>query len=1104
MGAPVTSGLTVLNAMTSTSGLVVIQESGASCTLSASAGTIRALDTSTGSGIFGVRVPFSSVDFTGQLLSYGMRRSVGTLASFASGGVRIRLYSNSGLTEYAEWILSGAASLPVVITSFVLDPANTSLRANATAGFSITTIQAVEFRALRDPAQTANADIFVSQLGRLSAISITDGVGSPATFNDFTNINWRTTNTSITRFNTGQYQSNVPLRIGNASTQTAFAESLPSVIFAAPSDSSSNPAYTIYDAGRVGLEINTASSDSTTLTLPILNGLGGGALVSQGSGTINISGGGFSRMSLISLSRGTYNVTFNNCARVRLLGADISRSVIESTTSTLGAIEVTNLVNCNIDNCTIRNNTLSPGVLFNGVTGSKTLTNVTFSGNTTDIRATNLGGGTLTLTLSGGTFPVTSSTDGSGTLIVQRPAVTFTAGSLATSTFNNVRCRLSLVPGGETGVAFTSSDVNATANTITLSGLNGKINTDTVIRVDGLDLPLPLTSDRVYYVAGGYTSGNTIQLSSTPGGSPIDLTDVGSGSMQAVLFTQLDLSLITSGAYTVNLTTAATAEGVTLANGDILCLQAMHWAGTPQTVSPATASKYLEKFIQYQGSSISDLSVLETDIYHNLFSQALGTDGSLTDEFSLDAGSPGRIQIVIDDADAITRTDRGYLFYCYVQWSFVGMQILRGQIEAESENKLLINGDLTLRALQKTRILGPYISRADGDFLGAEDSELIEWQFSNQVGYTITQEVPVNLSTDVLAMIQGTLSLVSAIATGTGSSGGSGGGGLTQADVRTALGMASANLDTQLSSIKSDSSAIKTQTDKFTFTGSDVKATLDGEKVTVQTNEDKSGYSLTQSFPTNFSLLSINGTGQVVSSNFVAAPSTSSIADAVEAKLTDEFAAIPGQVWSNVSRTITDKTGFSLTQTFPTNFSLLSIDGTGRVIASNFVAAPDVNSIATAVNNVLSDDFSALSNQIGDPLQFNEYTAPPSTTAISNAVSSSLSSSFTSLSNQIGDPLQFNEYTAPIDYTTSLNAILNRVNSIPTNPILDSSALAVTTIPSILTGVSNLLKVRVPTVGQSVSVKAPTTSNPGYVRTSDNSIDLTWTVDNNGVETLEG
>lgn len=71
---------------------------------------------------------------------------------------------------------------------------------------------------------------------------------------------------------------------------------------------------------------------------------------------------------------------------------------------------------------------------------------------------------------------------------------------------------------------------------------------------------------------------------------------------------------------------------------------------------------------------------------------------------------------------------------------------------------------------------------------------------------------------------------------------------LTQADVRTAVGLASANLDTQLTTIDdfldTEVLAIKAQTDLFTFTGNDVKATLDGETVTVGTNNDKAGYAL--------------------------------------------------------------------------------------------------------------------------------------------------------------------------------------------------------------------------------------------------------------------
>jgi len=66
-------------------------------------------------------------------------------------------------------------------------------------------------------------------------------------------------------------------------------------------------------------------------------------------------------------------------------------------------------------------------------------------------------------------------------------------------------------------------------------------------------------------------------------------------------------------------------------------------------------------------------------------------------------------------------------------------------------------------------------------------------------------------------------------------------------------------------------------------------------RVTVISNQDKTGYSLTQSFPANFATLSIDGSGRVT-------------------------------VGSNA-----DKTGYALTQAFPSNFSALSIDPSGQI-----------------------------------------------------------------------------------------------------------------------------------------------------------------------------
>ncbi len=65
--------------------------------------------------------------------------------------------------------------------------------------------------------------------------------------------------------------------------------------------------------------------------------------------------------------------------------------------------------------------------------------------------------------------------------------------------------------------------------------------------------------------------------------------------------------------------------------------------------------------------------------------------------------------------------------------------------------------------------------------------------------------------------------------------------------------------------------------------------------VTVTTNNDKTGYSLTQSFPTNFASLAITAGGAVTAG------------------------------------TVSDKTGYSLTQSFPTNFASLAITAGGAV-----------------------------------------------------------------------------------------------------------------------------------------------------------------------------
>lgn len=102
--------------------------------------------------------------------------------------------------------------------------------------------------------------------------------------------------------------------------------------------------------------------------------------------------------------------------------------------------------------------------------------------------------------------------------------------------------------------------------------------------------------------------------------------------------------------------------------------------------------------------------------------------------------------------------------------------------------------------------------------------------------------------------------------------------------------------------------------------------------VTVTTNNDKTGYSLTQTFPTNFSSLSIDASGRV---DVIKIAGTTQTARDIGASVLLSSGTGTGQILLS-SGTITvgtnnDKTGYSLTQAFPTNFSSLSITAAGLV-----------------------------------------------------------------------------------------------------------------------------------------------------------------------------
>lgn len=105
-------------------------------------------------------------------------------------------------------------------------------------------------------------------------------------------------------------------------------------------------------------------------------------------------------------------------------------------------------------------------------------------------------------------------------------------------------------------MSFSSSNVNVTNNTITLS-MHKLSNTDPVIYTKGLASTLPLSSSNTYYVI--FVDQNTIKLASSAAnaiaGTALDLTTAGDGTIERNVPVYLTSTAITSNvsyAYHVN------------------------------------------------------------------------------------------------------------------------------------------------------------------------------------------------------------------------------------------------------------------------------------------------------------------------------------------------------------------------------------------------------------------------------------------------------------------------------------------------------------------------------------------------------------------------
>ena len=623
----------------------------------------------------------------------------------------------------------------------------------------------------------------------------------------------------------------------------------------------------------------------------------------------------------------------------------------------------------------------------------------------------------------------------SGSVNVSEPPTTFTASNLTTATFNNVRCRLSLVPGSPAtinddgtiasgGINFATSDVNTASNTIALTGIAGKLNSNSVIRFYGSDLPEPIDSRAVYYPSTDYDDSNNLSISSAPGGSTISLTDVGSGSdMYGSGWTELDISLVTSGSYAVDITASASTAGVTVANNDILVLQAIHHdpAGTG---GAANISNYLEESFLFSGANITSLSSLSLASLPMSLLAELGQDGSQVTGYSVDAGTPSKVQI--DVSKTAIDTKELLAFYYYTQWTESGMRFARGNAIVENLNSIALRGELTFDAASRSVMSGPFTYRLDGGNIVAPESQQISFNWENTRAAIVETEVAVDLPSEVLQAIHSILYLTSQIPNISSGSGGdataanqtsiintlasiqgpgfieatdsleairdrgdtnwitatgfsshnaadvraeidanstqlaailantgtdipvsiSALNNLSQADIRTAVGLSSANLDAQLGDIPtvSEFNARTLASADYFDPGTDTVANV----TTTGAVSGNVGGVVGVTFPSSFNNLSSADvqTAATASLNAYNPPTRAELTTDINSILTQgnsawatadvsglsTFNAASDQV---IVATNNDKTGYSLTQAFPSNFSSLAIDGSGQVTAGN-------------------------------------------------------------------------------------------------------------------------------------------------------------------------
>ena len=201
-----------------------------------------------------------------------------------------------------------------------------------------------------------------------------------------------------------------------------------------------------------------------------------------------------------------------------------------------------------------------------------------------------------------------------------------------------------------------------------------------------------------------------------------------------------------------------------------------------------------------------------------------------------------------------------------------------------------------------------------------------------------------------------------------------------------------------------------------TFQAYEIRAAGVVAPVTVGTNNDKTGYSLTQAFPSNFSSLAITA-GGAVTAGTVSDKTGYSLSSSGLAAVTSWTVGITGNITGNLSGSVGSISGV----TFPTHFDNLDIAANGHVTATvdainnNAITASSIQAnaitaakiatdaigaaqlaadaaaeVATATRTELAVELGRIDVTVGSRLATSGYTPPPSAATNAGAVRSEL------------------------------------------------------------------------------------------------------------------